>query len=133
MMADGNYTTPNGTAASISRAIKGEFALGVTRALIMVGIPAMGTLGGYFGVRLINQLDKQGERIEAIGALTGGSLGEIRKTLAEQTTATTVLQSAFTLRTTTRDGQVQDIKAQIVDHEGRIRALERPAGLAGPR
>lgn len=133
-MADGNYTTPQGTAASISKAVKGEFALGIQRIFVIVGIPILLGVGGFLGVRAVTNIDDLAKRIDHQGNKTQEKLEAITSSLNAQSSAVTVLQSTMAIRGSQRDGEIREINSKVADHETRIRGLERPtAGLAGPR
>lgn len=127
MMADGNANMPNGNGhGALSRMVKTEFTQGLSRALIVFGVPLILAMGGFIGTRVMNQIDDQGHRIEHQGTKT-------RDTLDEQARAIDLLRQAMEFRRTQRDGEIVGIKGMIADHETRIRGLERPGGLMGPR
>lgn len=106
----------------ISKAIQSDVALGFTRVIIMAGVPLLITLLGYFGARLVTQIDSQGLELRII-----------TKALGDQSSSTLLLQNTVNIRGAQRDDQIRDINGRVADHETRIRVLERPAGLSGPR
>lgn len=117
----------------ISRAVKGEFALGIQRIFIIVGIPILLGVGGFLGIRAVTTGDDISKKIEHQGNKTQEKLEAMTRQLSDTTSAVGVLQNSMTLRGSQRDGQITEINSRVADHEMRLRYLERPAGLSGPR
>lgn len=117
--------TSNGE--KISRAVRGEFALGLQRIFVIVGIPILLAVGGFLGVRAVTSVDDIGKEIKSQANTTQDRLEAIHRTLGDQSAAITVLQNTMSIRGAQRDQQINDIGSRVADHETRIRVLERPA------
>lgn len=122
----------NGNGA-ISRAVKGEFALGIQRIFVIVGIPMMLGIGGWLTSRAVASFDDLSRQVSHQGIKMQEKLDAIQQTVGAQGSTVQVLQNQVSLRAQQRDDQVKMINDRVADHESRIRVLERPVGLAGPR
>lgn len=96
--------------SKIAHAVKSEFALGLQRMFVIVGIPLILGVGGFLGIRAVTTIDSMSAKVDSMG------------------TTINVLQSTMQIRSAARDEQIRDIRVQIGDHETRIRVLERPGG-----
>lgn len=105
----------------IARVFDGKFALGLTRALIWVGMPVLIGCTSYFGNRFVTAFDTINLRLDR------GDL--LAKDLSSQIQ---LLQQAMQFRAAQRDAQMQDIQFQIKDHEIRLRGVERRVPLSKP-
>lgn len=82
----------------------------LARIFIVAGLPII----VFLATRVVASMDKQLDKIDSLTGL-----------LYEMKADNSVLKQTFDSQKANRDNQISDIKGQLLDHEGRLRTLEK--------
>jgi hypothetical protein len=114
-MANG---TDNGNGQHVVRtAVKSEVMAWITRAALLAGTGA----GGWIGTHVIDMLQTLASKHEAVG-----------KDVVDVKHSLELLESNLKWKITDQDRSITDLRTQTVDHENRLRELERPQAALSP-
>jgi hypothetical protein len=111
----------NGHQVVVRKAVDSALMAWVSRSIVVMGIPALTGVGGWIGTTVLGHLKDLAARHEKVGNDVVGMKHDLE-----------LLKLAIEHKVGDQERSITELQTEELDHEGRLRTLERPQVAVAP-